>query len=90
MQGLPAGKVLAAIVQLLEKTLIRVGNAEYAKSNHSFGLTTIRNSHVRVSRGRVRFEFRGKSGVDHSIDVNNAAAARVVRKCCHLPGAGIV
>ena len=63
--GLCREKVLALIVQLLEKTLIRVGNDEYAKQNRSFGLTTLRDGHVNVQRGRVTFTFRGKSGVEH-------------------------
>ncbi len=74
------------MVDLLEKTLIRVGNSEYAKANRSYGLTTIRNEHVAVQGGRVRFTFRGKSGKDHDIEVTDAKAARIVRKCQELPG----
>jgi DNA topoisomerase-1 len=85
-KGLPREKVLAAVVQLLEKTLIRVGNAEYARSNKSFGLTTIRNAHVAIKGGRMHFEFRGKSGVDHAIDVTDPRLARVVKTCQDLPG----
>jgi DNA topoisomerase-1 len=79
-------KVLAAVVQLLEKTLIRVGNDEYAKQNHSFGLTTMRDGHVAVNGGRVRFAFRGKSGVEHEIDLNDRRLARIVKACRDIPG----
>jgi len=86
LKGLPREKVLALIVQLLEKTLIRVGNAEYARDNHSYGLTTIRDDHVTVKGSRVRFAFRGKSGVDHDIDLHDAALAKIVKRCQDLPG----
>ena len=85
-KGLPREKVLAAIVQLLEKTLIRVGNSEYAKANHSFGLTTILDEHVSIHGRHMRFTFRGKSGVDHDIDVADARLARIVKNCQDLPG----
>ena len=84
--GLPRPKVLAAVVQLLEKSLIRVGNEEYARDNHSFGLTTFRNKHVRVRGSRVHFEFRGKSGVRHSVKVSDRRLARIVKHCRDLPG----
>jgi DNA topoisomerase I len=84
--GLPREKVLATVVQLLEKTLIRVGNDEYARSNRSYGLTTMRNAHVNVSGPRVRFSFRGKSGVEHEIDLNDRRLARIVKQCRDLPG----
>ena len=84
--GLPREKVLATVVQLLEKTLIRVGNDEYARSNQSFGLTTLRDGHVEVSGARVRFSFRGKSGVEHEIDLNDSRLARIVKQCRDLPG----
>lgn len=67
--GLPKDKVLAAIVALLEKTMMRVGNDEYARTNQSFGLTTLRHSHVKLGRGRVVFDFRHKHGVEHHIDL---------------------
>ena len=73
-QGLPREKVLATVVQLLEKTLIRVGNDEYARSNRSYGLTTMRDGHVDVKGPRVRFSFRGKSGVEHEIDLQRPQA----------------
>jgi len=84
--GLPREKVLATVVQLLEKSLIRVGNDEYAKANRSFGLTTLRDQHVHVNGSILRFEFRGKGGKDHSVDVNDARLARIVRQCRDLPG----
>jgi DNA topoisomerase-1 len=84
--GLQLDKVVAAVVQLLEKTLIRVGNDEYARSNRSFGLTTLRDGHVKVNGGRVRFTFRGKSGVEHDVDLDDRHLARVVRECQDLPG----
>jgi DNA topoisomerase-1 len=86
MQGLPREKVLAAIVQLLEKTLIRVGNAEYARTNHSYGLTTILDKQVTIKGKQVHFEFRGKSGVDHSIDLDDPRLAPIVKACQDLPG----
>ncbi len=85
-RGMPREKVLAAIVQLLETTLIRVGNEEYAKQNESYGLTTIHNRHVRVRGSTLRFDFRGKSGVEHEIDLHDPRLARIVRKCKDLPG----
>jgi DNA topoisomerase I len=79
-------KVLAAVVQLLEKTLIRVGNDEYARDNHSFGLTTMRDAHVNIKGGRVRFLFRGKSGVEHDIDLDDRRLARTIKACRDIPG----
>jgi DNA topoisomerase-1 len=84
--GLPREKVLAAVVRLLEATLIRVGNEEYAKENHSFGLTTLRQKHVDVAGAHIHFEFRGKSGVEHEIDLEDARLAAIVRQCHELPG----
>jgi DNA topoisomerase-1 len=71
---------------LLESTLIRVGNEEYARENHSFGLTTMRSRHVRVNGNAIHFEFRGKSGIQHIVDLQDRRLARVVRDCQHLPG----
>jgi DNA topoisomerase-1 len=85
-QGLPREKVLATVVQLLEKTLIRVGNGEYARTNRSYGLTTMRDGHVEVKGPLVRFTFRGKSGVEHEIDLNDRRLARIVKQCRDLPG----
>ena len=84
--GLPREKVLAAVVQLLEKTLIRVGNDEYARDNHSFGLTTMLDRHARVNGTSVHFAFRGKSGILHSVDLHDARLARIVKTCRDLPG----
>lgn len=84
-RGLSRDKVLAAVVQIMEKTLIRVGNEEYARTNGSYGLTTIRNGHARVKGAKVVFEFRGKSGVNHRIDLHDARLARIVRTCQELP-----
>lgn len=85
-RGLPREKVLATVVELLERTFIRIGNEEYAKENKSFGLTTMRNRHVDVKGGTVRFQFRGKSGVDHDIDVDDERVAKIVKKLQELPG----
>jgi DNA topoisomerase I len=84
--GLPRHKVLAAVVQLLEKTLIRVGNDEYARDNQSYGLTTLRDAHAQVTRSTMRFRFRGKSGKFHDIAFSDARLARIVRRCQDLPG----
>jgi DNA topoisomerase I len=79
-------KVLATVVALLEKTLIRVGNEEYARANRSYGLTTMRNGHAKVKGTSLRFEFRGKSGIVHAIGVQDARLARIVKACRDLPG----
>ncbi|MBN9562951.1 MAG: DNA topoisomerase IB [Alphaproteobacteria bacterium] len=84
--GLPREKVLAAIVRLLEMTLARVGNEEYVKANHSFGLTTLRNRHVRVDGNRLAFDFRGKHGIKHHIDLRDRRLARIVKRCRDIPG----
>ena len=84
--GLPREKVLATVVRLLEKSLIRVGNEEYARQNRSFGLTTLRDSHVDVRGGTLKFEFRGKSGVRHTVAVDDPRLARIVKQCRDLPG----
>jgi DNA topoisomerase-1 len=84
--GLPRPKVLAAVVQLLERSLIRIGNEEYARENQSFGLTTLRDRHVQVRGDTLRFQFRGKSGKHHTINVNDRRLARVVKQCRDLPG----
>jgi DNA topoisomerase I len=84
--GLPREKVLAAVVRLLETTLIRVGNEEYARSNSSYGLTTMRDKHVTVDAGRITFQFRGKSGKQHRITLSDRRLARVVQRCRDLPG----
>jgi DNA topoisomerase I len=84
--GLPREKVLAAVVHLLEATLIRVGNDEYAKSNHSFGLTTMRDEHAQVDGSMICFEFLGKGGRKHEIDLKDRRLARIVAQCQELPG----
>ncbi len=85
-RGLPREKVLATVVHLLERSFIRIGNEEYARENKSFGLTTMRNRHVEVNGGSVQFHFRGKSGVNHEVEVNDRRAARIIRKLTDLPG----
>ncbi|HEY4564709.1 MAG TPA: DNA topoisomerase IB, partial [Thermoanaerobaculia bacterium] len=85
-RGLRREKVLATVVKLLETTLIRVGNKEYAKQNNSFGLTTLRDQHVDVDGSTLRFEFRGKSGKEHSVEVQDRRLARIVKQCRDLPG----
>jgi DNA topoisomerase-1 len=84
--GLPREKVLAALVRLLETTYIRVGNAEYARENESFGLTTLRERQVHVRGSTLKFRFRGKSGVDHDITLSDARLAGIVRRMQDLPG----
>jgi DNA topoisomerase I len=84
--GMPREKVLAAVVRLLETTLIRVGNDEYARLNRSFGLTTLKRQHAKVQRTAVRFRFRGKSGRQHEVGIRDRRLAAVVRKCQDLPG----
>jgi DNA topoisomerase I len=85
-KGMPRRKLLAALVKLLETTYIRVGNEEYAEENGSFGLTTLRNQHVQVIGDRLKFKFRGKSGQNHEITVQDARLARIIRRCKDIPG----
>jgi DNA topoisomerase-1 len=84
--GLPREKVLATVVSLLECTCIRVGNDEYAKANRSYGLTTLKDQHVEISGSTLRFEFRGKSGKIHKVDLSDRRLARIVQQCQALPG----
>lgn len=84
--GLPREKVIAVIITLLEETLIRIGNEDYARDNGSFGLTTLRNRHVKVRGGELRFTFRGKSGKDWALAIRDRRVAKVVRSCQDLPG----
>jgi DNA topoisomerase-1 len=79
-------QLLAAVVCLLDRTLIRVGNDEYARENRSYGLTTLRRRHVKVDGATLRFSFRGKSGVEHSIAISDPRLARIVQRCHDLPG----
>ena len=84
--GLPREKVLATVVQLLEKALIRIGNEEYARQNGSYGLTTLRSNHVRVAGSTLEFVFTGKAGKKHRIAVQDRRLARIVKRCQELPG----
>jgi DNA topoisomerase-1 len=86
LPGLPYEKVLAAVVWLLDATAIRVGNEEYARSNKSFGLTTLRSRHVDVSGSKIRFHFRGKGGKEHNVTIQNRQLAKIVKRCQDLPG----
>jgi DNA topoisomerase-1 len=86
LPGLPRPKVLAAVLRLLEGSLIRVGNDEYAKTNHSFGLTTLRDKHVEFEGATIQFEYAGKSGVHHRVEIHDRRLARIVRRCQELPG----
>jgi DNA topoisomerase I len=83
---LTKNKVLATVVRLLDLTAIRIGNNEYAKANDSFGLTTLVDDHVAVQGSKVTFRFKGKSGVDHSVDIRDRRLAKVVRECQEIPG----
>ncbi|MEA2778917.1 MAG: topoisomerase [Rhodospirillaceae bacterium] len=86
LRGLKREKVLATIVHLLETTLIRVGNTDYAKQNESYGLTTLRDPHVRVNGSELRFQFKGKSGKVWRLQVKDRRVARIVKSCQDLPG----
>jgi DNA topoisomerase I len=79
-------KILATIIRFMETTLIRVGNEEYARDDHSYGLMTMRNKHVDVNGHTVHFEFPGKSGIRHFIDLRDRRVARIVKQCLDLPG----
>ncbi|GAA6131199.1 DNA topoisomerase IB [Halopseudomonas sabulinigri] len=85
-RGFSREKVLATVVMLLDATLIRVGNTQYARENKSYGLTTLRTRHVEVHGSEIRFHFRGKSGVEHEVSVRDKRMARVVKRCQELPG----
>lgn len=86
LRGLPREKVLATVVHLLETTLIRVGNDDYAKQNRSYGLTTLRNPHVKVDGSELRFQFKGKSGKTWRLQLKDRRIAKIVRACQELPG----
>ncbi len=86
LPGLPRNKVLATVVQLLERTFIRIGNEEYARENKSFGLTTMKDRHVEVKGAKLRFRFRGKSGREHEVDVTDGRIANIISKLQDLPG----
>jgi DNA topoisomerase-1 len=85
-EGLCREKILATVVWLLEVSLIRVGNQEYARDNKSYGLTTMKNRHATVRGAKIKFEFRGKSGKEHIVEVEDRRIARIVRACQELPG----
>jgi DNA topoisomerase-1 len=84
--GMGRDKVMAAVVSLLDATLIRIGNSQYARDNRSYGLTTLRNKHVDVKGSEILFEFRGKSGVEHQISVKDRRLAKIIKSCMELPG----
>lgn len=86
LPGLPRAKVLATVVRLLEQTLVRVGNEEYARNNKSFGLTTLQDEHVDVHGDRIRFHFRGKSGRERDLTLRDRRLAHIVKRCQDLPG----
>ena len=86
LPGLPREKVLATVVQLLQRTLIRIGNEEYARENKSFGLTTMKNHHVDVKGAKLRFRFRGKSGKKHEVDIEDRHIAKIISKMQDLSG----
>lgn len=85
-EALSRDRVLATVISLLDRTLIRVGNDEYARENNSFGLTTLRRRHVKVNGTAVRFSFRGKSGIEHDVALNDARLAKVIQRCQEIPG----
>jgi len=86
LAGVPRRKVMATIVRLMETTYIRVGNVEYARENHSYGLTTMRGRHVQVEGSKITFKFQGKSGVRHTVDLHDRRLAKIIRRCQDLPG----
>lgn len=86
LPGLPREKVLATIVYLLQTTMMRIGNEEYARTNKSFGLTTLKNRHVRIDGSAVQFQFRGKSGVNHKVQVSDRRLAKIIGRTRELPG----
>jgi DNA topoisomerase I len=88
--GLAREKVIAAVVSLLEKTLIRIGNESYAKENHSFGLTTLRDRHAAIHGSTITFSFKGKSGVEHNVDLTDRRLARIIKQTQELPGQDLV
>jgi DNA topoisomerase-1 len=84
--GLPREKVLGTVIRLLETTLMRVGNTEYARANQTFGLTTLRDRHVEIAGTHLRFEFRGKRGIRHTVQLHDQRLARIVKRCQDIPG----
>jgi DNA topoisomerase-1 len=86
LPGLPLDKVLAAIVKLMDMTAIRVGNQEYARNNRSYGLTTLRDRHVNVNGATIQFRFKGKSGIPHTVDLQDRRLARIIQRSKDVPG----
>lgn len=86
LHGMPQRKVLALVIRLMEETHIRIGNDCYAKRNKSYGLSTLRSRHLKVSRGRMKFHFIGKKGKEHSVTVRNKKLVRLINKCEEIPG----
>ncbi len=86
LRGLPREKVLAGVVRLLEATLIRIGNQEYARVNESFGLTTLRSKHVDLKGSRIDFQFTGKGGKEHQVNITDRRLAQLVKQCLEIPG----
>jgi DNA topoisomerase-1 len=84
--GMGRDKVMATVISLLDATLIRIGNSQYARDNRSYGLTTLRNKHVEVKGNAILFQFRGKSGVEHQVRINDRRLARIIKRCMELPG----
>ncbi|WP_077046613.1 DNA topoisomerase IB [Pseudomonas sp. KK4] len=84
--GFSREKVMATVITLLDATLIRIGNTQYAKENRSYGLTTLRDRHVEINGSAIQFQFRGKSGVEHQITVKDRRLARIVKRCQDIPG----
>ncbi|WP_460145855.1 DNA topoisomerase IB [Pseudomonas sp. S2_A02] len=84
--GFSRDKVMATVITLLDATLIRVGNTQYARDNRSYGLTTLRNRHVEVNGSAILFQFRGKSGIEHQITVKDRRLARIIKRCLEIPG----
>ncbi|AMS18263.1 DNA topoisomerase [Pseudomonas chlororaphis] len=84
--GFSRDKVMATVISLLDATLIRVGNSQYARDNRSYGLTTLRNRHVAIKGSSILFQFRGKSGIEHQISVKDPRLARILKRCLELPG----
>ncbi|VVM95292.1 DNA topoisomerase IB [Pseudomonas fluorescens] len=84
--GFSRDKVMATVITLLDSTLIRIGNSQYARDNRSYGLTTLRSRHVEINGSAIQFQFRGKSGVEHQITVKDRRLARIIRRCQEIPG----
>ncbi len=86
LRGLPKQKVVAALIRLFDETSMRVGNREYVRTNQSFGLTTLTNDHVEIRNDQLIFRFKGKSGVEHEVDISNRRLAKIIQACQEIPG----